>query len=145
MNFDGPPPAPAHRAHSQGKKFYLLGKSHSGQHLYSAAADETQQNQNAIASAEAKLTLRRVKESSNTYLPLKSVAKDLYFTLDNCDVCPPSQILNPWCLRPFQRTEVNRRAIESLVPRIKVLSESLREPILPNDVNEKERVKRLEW
>ena len=39
---------------------------------------------------------------------------------------------------------MTRQAIESLGPRIKRLSESLHKPILPNDVNEKDREKRLE-
>ena len=103
VSFIGPPPAPAHRVHSQGKEFYLREKSHSGRRPDFAVADETQQNQNSAASAEAKSTLCRVKDSSNTYLPLKSVAKDLYFILDNCEVQypPSSQTLNPWYLRSF--------------------------------------------
>ena len=48
-------------------------------------------------------------------------------------------------LQSFQRTEVKAQAIESLAPRIRVLSESLSAPIPPNDVNEKEREKELEW
>jgi len=39
---------------------------------------------------------------------------------------------------------VNKHAIESLAPRIKTLSESLSEPILPGDVNEEKRAKKLE-
>ena len=94
-NFDGPPPVPMHRVHSQGKEFYLREKSHSGRRPNSAASDETQQNQNAIASAEAKSALCRVEDSSNAYLPLKSVAKELCFILDNCEVQYPLQTLNP--------------------------------------------------
>ena len=145
VNPDGPPPALAHRVHSRGKESDATRKIYSGRCLNSTTADETQRDRHTIVSAEAKSALRRVKESSNVYLPLKSVAKDLCFILDNCEVQFPSQILNPLCLRSFQRTEVNRRAIESLAPRIKTLSESLREPIPPSDFNEKERVKRLEW
>ena len=39
---------------------------------------------------------------------------------------------------------VNQRAIESLAPRIKKLSESLREPIPLGDVNEGARERKLE-
>jgi len=44
----------------------------------------------------------------------------------------------------LQRTEVNTGAIESLAPRIKVLSESLSMPIPLGDVSEKEREGELE-
>ena len=38
------------------------------------------------ASATTKLILLEVKESSKAYPPLKSVAEDLWFVLDNCEV-----------------------------------------------------------
>ena len=63
-------------------------KNHPG--AKSAAVDETQQNRKSTAYVEAKLTLRRVKESSNAYPPLKSVAKDLWLILDGCKVWTPS-------------------------------------------------------
>jgi len=40
---------------------------------------------------------------------------------------------------------VNEHAIESLAPRVKMLSESLSAPIPPGDVNEEERTNKLEW
>ena len=43
-----------------------------------------------------------------------------------------------------QRTEVDQQAIESLVPWVEMVSESLRIPIIPDDVNEKKREKKLE-
>jgi len=52
----------------------------------SVAIDETQQNPKPTVSPETKLILRRVKESSNAYPPLKSVAEGLCFILDNCEV-----------------------------------------------------------
>ena len=39
---------------------------------------------------------------------------------------------------------MNERAIESLAPRIRMLSESLSAPISPGDVNEEERANELE-
>ena len=39
---------------------------------------------------------------------------------------------------------MNKQAIESLAPRVKTLSESLRESIVPGDANEKERTGELE-
>jgi len=38
---------------------------------------------------------------------------------------------------------LNEPAIESLAPRVKILSESLSGPIFPGDVNEKERTDKL--
>ena len=67
----------------------------------SAALDGTQQNREPTASAEAKSTLHKVKESPNAYPPLKSVARDLYFILDNCEVWLPSWVPNPLCSRLF--------------------------------------------
>ena len=40
--------------------------------------------------------------------------------------------------------EVIKQGIESLAPRIKTLSDSLREPIPPGDLNEKERERERE-
>ena len=58
----------------------------SGRCPNSVAADEAQQNRDPTASAEAKLTLRRIAESQNSYAPLKSIAISLCFVLDNCKV-----------------------------------------------------------
>ena len=48
------------------------------------AADEL--NWKSTASAVAKLLLRGVKDSADTFDPLKSVAKGLCFILENCEV-----------------------------------------------------------
>lgn len=68
---------------------------YSGRRPNSLITDEIQQTQKSTASVEAKSTLRRVKESSYVYPPLKSIAKHLYFILDNCEVQPPSNAFNP--------------------------------------------------
>ena len=60
-----------------------------GRRLNSAAVDETQQNRESVASAEARSILRGVKESSNAYPPLKSIAERLWLILDNCKVYLP--------------------------------------------------------
>ena len=44
-----------------------------------------------------------------------------------------------------QRTKANKKAIESLAPRVKELAEGLCEPVGEDDVNERERRMRLEW
>ena len=92
---DGPPPAPAHRGRSQGERSYKSEECYTGRCPNSAAADNTQQNREPTASAEARSTLRWVRESANAYAPLKSVANDLCFILDHCEVCPPSRTFNP--------------------------------------------------
>ena len=61
-------------------------KHFSGQRSNSVAADGTQQNQRSAASAEATVILRSVKGSSNAYPPLKCIAENLCFILDNCEV-----------------------------------------------------------
>ena len=89
VNLGRPQPMPAHCVHEQGENLTLRKESHSGWHPDSVTADESRENQNLTASAEAKSTLRRITESSNVYLPLRSVAKDLCLILDNCGVWPP--------------------------------------------------------
>ena len=64
----------------------LCENRNSGRRLNSTTADETHQVRDLTASAEAESTLRRVKESPNAYPPLKSVADDLCFILNNCEV-----------------------------------------------------------
>ena len=54
------------------------------------AADGDTSNWKSAASATARSLLYTVKESSNAYAPLKSIAEGLYFILNNCEVCHPS-------------------------------------------------------
>lgn len=107
------------------------------------AADGGNLSWKSTASATARSLLRTVKESSNAYSRLKSIAECLYFILNNCEVWPSSCTSNPR-LRSFQHTEVNEYAIESLAHRIKSLSESLCQPIPPGDIGEKKRTRKLE-
>ena len=51
-----------------------------------AAADEIGSNWKSTASATAKLFLRGVRDSSDAFSPLKSVAGGLCFILENCEV-----------------------------------------------------------
>ena len=99
----------------------------------STATDKNKSDQRSTASTAAGL-LEGVRDG-----PLKSVAGGLHFILENCKVGIPSCTSNPKCLQSFQQTEVDQQAIESLVPRVKALSESLCAPISRDDVNEKER------
>ena len=64
------------------------GKRYPSRRPDSPAADGTQRNLKSTALAEAKSVLHGVKESSNAYLPLKSIAERLCIILDNCEVWP---------------------------------------------------------
>ena len=68
--------------------------------LVSSNVIDTSSLKSSVDSA-AKSTLRRIAESSKTYFPLKSVAKNLCFILDNCEVWSPSQTLDSWFLQLF--------------------------------------------
>ena len=92
---DGPPPAPARRGRLQGQRFNNNNKCYTGRRSNYAVVDEARQNRKPITAAEAKSTFRRIRESTNAYPPLKSVAADLCFILDNCEVWRPSQKLDP--------------------------------------------------
>jgi len=56
----------------------------------SAAVDETKSNRKSTAFATAKLLLRGVRDSADTFGPLKSVAGGLCFIVENCEVWSPS-------------------------------------------------------
>jgi len=107
-----------------------------------AAADEKEPSCKSAASATAEL-LRGVRDSTSAFGPLRSIAGSLCLILDNYEVWP-RRTSGPQCLRPFQRTEVNEYAIESLAPRVKTLSEDLSIPIPPGDADERERANELE-
>ena len=109
----------------------------------SATTDTTTLGGRSAVSATVKL-LQVVRDSTNGFGPLKSVAGGLCLILENCDVWPPSYRFNTQCLQPFQQTGVDEQAIESLAPRVKALSGSLYAPIPVGDVNEKVREKKLE-
>ena len=109
----------------------------------STVADGVTSDGISTPSATVKL-LCGVRDSLNSFGPLRSLAGDLCLILDNCKVWPLSRTFNQQCLRTFQQTEVDERAIESLAPRIKALSELLRAPIPLGDVNEKAREKKLD-
>ena len=128
------------------RNLILRGEWYPGSHPNSAAVDRAQQDRALAATAETRGILRGIieSESQKRYPPLKSVAEDLYFVLDNCEVWPPSRKSNLQCLLPFQQTEVNQRAIQSLAPRVKKLFESLRESIDQGDQKEEDRTDALE-
>ncbi|KAF9645378.1 WD40 repeat-like protein [Thelephora ganbajun] len=100
---------------------------HSDESAPSITAEEKKSNWKSTAYYTARLLLLGVSESASAFGPLKSVAGGLCFILENCE-----------------HTMANRRAIESLAPRVKALSESLCAPVSEGDANERERRKTLE-
>ena len=95
-------------------------------------------------SATAKLILRGVRDSSDAFGPLKSVAGGLCFVLENCEVQPSSHSCYPRHSQALQRTKANQQAIESLAPRVKALAESLCVPASEGDFREESRRNALE-
>ena len=104
------------------------------------AADDSENKSDWRSTVAATVELLRGVRDS----PLKSVAGGLCVILENCEVWHPSRTFDARCLRPFQGTEVDRQAIESLAPRVKTLSGSLCALIPESDVNEKQRTRKLE-
>ena len=109
----------------------------------SAAMVKNNPDKRSTVSATAKL-LHGLRDSTSAFIPLQSVARGLCFILESCQVWPPSGTFSPQYLWSSQQTEVDEQAIELLVPRVKVLSESLCTPIHPGDINERERERKLE-
>ena len=109
----------------------------------SVATNEKKSNWKSTASATAKLLLRGVRDSADAFGPLRSVAGGLCFILENCEVRPSSRMRYPRYLQVPQRAKANRQAIESLTPRIKVLSASLCAPVSKGNAKEDMRRKEL--
>ena len=106
-------------------------------------ADKNGSNFISLASSTAKLLLRGVNETADTFPPLKSVTGSLCYILDNCEVWSSSCIHCARRLQVPQRTRANKQAIESLAPRVKALVESLRAPVPEGDINIKEKSRRM--
>ena len=108
-----------------------------------AAADEGGSDWKATVSASAKPLLQGVRDSADALGPLKSVAGGLCFILENYEVCFPCNVYLQ-CSQTPQQTKANKQAIESLVPRVRALAESLCKPISEGDARERERRQKLE-
>jgi hypothetical protein len=105
--------------------------------------DEKKSNWKSTASSTAKLLLLGVRDSSDAFGPLKSVASGLCFILENCEVQSSSHVCYPQRLHVPQRTKANKQAIESLAPRVKALSASLCAPVSKGDTQEGTRRRQL--
>jgi len=90
-----PPSAPPLRVRQDGQRFDTMRNILLVNNL--TAADGVQQNRESAATAIAKSVFYQVKESPNSYPPLKSVAEYLWYILDNCEVRPLTCILNLQC------------------------------------------------
>ena len=109
-----------------------------------SARDESKPNWKSTASSTAKLLLLGVRESSDAFGPLKSVAGGLCFVLENCEVSTSFCVCHSRCSKGHQRTKANKQSIESLAPRICALAESLCAPVPKGDIREQSRRNVLE-
>ena len=109
----------------------------------SDAAGETKSNWRSAAFATAKLLLRGVRDTTDAFAPLKSVAGGLCFIVENFEVWSP-----PACtvrrLQVRQQTKANAQEIESLASRVKALAELLCAPVSEGDIKEGARRKDLQ-
>ena len=108
--------------------------------IKSSASDENVSNWKSTAYSTTKLAVNLVKESADAFPPLKSVVGGLSAILDHCDVwfISPAPPLPPR-LQPFQQTMACRQTIESLIPRVEGLAQSLGGPAPEGEVKEGER------
>jgi len=91
-----PSSAPALCVPKHGQGFSATMKNITlGQHPNSAVLGDMQENQRSATSATAKSILYKIKQSPNTYHPLKPIAEHLWYILDKCKVWPPSPTSNP--------------------------------------------------
>jgi len=104
-----------------------------------SAAYENKSNWKSTAYASAKVVIDVVKESSDVFTPLKSVAGGLSAVLKHYDVRIPILPYHPRHSQLDQQTMVNRQTIESLIPRVEGLAESLSTPVPEGEVKERGR------
>ena len=102
--------------------------------------DENRPEWESTASSSGRLVLRAVRDATDASGLFKSVAGGLCSILETYEVRHiPSQAISK--LRCSQRIKANKQEIESLVPRVKELTEQL---ISEGDFNEREGRRRLE-
>jgi len=81
----------------------VLGPPRSGESIdLGLTADESKSDRGSNMSAMAKL-LCGVRDSANSFGPLRSIARDLCLILEYCEVCPPSYVFNLGYLQPFSK------------------------------------------
>jgi len=94
----------------------------------------------ATTYATTKLAIDLVKESSDVFPPLKSVAGGLSAILNHCEV----RFISPGLYRlrssqPSQQAMACRQTIESLIPRVEQLAGLLSAPVPEGEVKEEDR------
>jgi hypothetical protein len=104
------------------------------------AVHENKSSWKSTAYSTTKLAINMVKEASDVFPPLKSVVGGLSVILQHCDVrftysIPP----HPQYSLLSQQTMACRQTIESLMPRVEWLAESLSAPAPEGEVKEEER------
>ena len=104
------------------------------------AASENQSDWKSTTYATTRLAINLVKESSDVFPPLKSVAGGLSAILNHCEVRSMTpRLCRPRCLQLSQQTIACRQTIESLIPRVEGLAESLSTPVPEGEVKEEGR------
>jgi hypothetical protein len=94
----------------------------------------------SIAAATAGLVLRGAKESADAFPPLKSALGALCFIMDNCEVpANPYTTGSGTLIFSLQKTMACRKKVESLIPRVEGLGQSLNGPVPDGEVKEEER------
>ena len=112
----------------------------SGHTVDSRVAPENKPSWGSTAYATTKLAINLVKESSDIFPPLKSVVGGLSVILDHCDVeYIPLRLPHPLYSQPSQQTITCRKTIESLLPRVEGLVESLSVPAPGSEIEEEKR------
>lgn len=109
-----------------------------------SAAYEKKTSWKSTAYSATKVAIYVVKESSDVFPALKTVAGVLFTILNHCDVwfiplIPPAH----GAYYDSQQTVACRQTIMSLIPRVEGLAQSLSEPAPEGEVKEEERRKVL--
>lgn len=117
----------------------LLGKNQQ------SASGDSREGQKFTGFHGAELLLRTVRDSTDAFPPLKSVAGGLCFILENYEVRVTSRTsLGPRCLEFPQQPQQNKESIQFLAPRVGSLAGSLCVPVAEGDIGDKLRREILE-
>lgn len=95
-------------------------------------------NWKSIASAPAKLFFRLARDTLDVFPPFRSTVGVLCAILESIEVQSTSHPLLT-CLQLSRQTDVDEQAIESLVPRVRPLVESLCRPGSQGNSDEKRK------
>jgi hypothetical protein len=102
-------------------------------------ADKDTGNLKSLVCPVAKTILLAVRESADTFGPIKSVAGGLCYILENYEVQSFSRTRDPQHLQLHQRMRPDKQSIESLAPRVQEVAKLLYAPVSQNDIDEQSR------